>query len=74
MNKIEFLKERLELYYDAERRILEGQSYRLGSRELTRANLKQVQDKIKELESQIDAMEKNGTTKRKVYRVAPMDF
>lgn len=74
MKKIDFLKERLERYYDAETRILEGQSYRLGSRELTRANLKQVQDKIKELESQIDALEKNGTTKRKVYRVTPMDY
>lgn len=74
MKKIDFLKERLELYYAAERRILEGQSYKLGSRELTRANLKEVQDKIKELENDIEKLESSGTTKRKVYKVVPRDW
>ncbi len=74
MKKIDFLKERLEMYYAAEQRILEGQSYKLGSRELTRANLKQVQDKIKELEIDIEKLESAGTTKRKVYKVVPRDW
>lgn len=74
MKKIDFLKERLELYYAAEIRILDGQSYKLGSRELTRANLKQVQDKIKELENDIEKLEATGTTKRKVYKVVPRDW
>lgn len=74
MKKIDFFKERLELYYAAERRILEGQSYKLGSRELTMANLKEVQDKIKELENDIEKLESFGTTKRKVYKVVPRDW
>lgn len=71
--KIQQLKERLEKYYDAEDKILKGQSYTIGSRQLTRASLAAVQDKIKELEAEIEMLEKRGTTKRRSVRAVPID-
>lgn len=59
------------MYYDAEEKILQGQSYSIGSRSLTRANLKEVQDKIKELETKAIAISKRGNTKRPVRSVIP---
>lgn len=66
-------KERLQQYYDAEAKILKGQSYTIGSRQLTRANLATVQRIIKELETEIEALEERGTTKRRSARVIPLD-
>ena len=66
-------KRHLEEYYDAESKILKGQSYTIGSRQLTRANLADVQKKIKELEAEVEALEKRGTTKRQMVRVVPLD-
>lgn len=66
-------KERLQQYYDAEAKILNGQSYTIGSRQLTRANLATVQRIIKELEAEIEALEERGTTKRRSARVIPLD-
>ena len=71
--KIETLEKRLANYYEAEEKILNAQSYSLGSRTLTRANLKEVQSKIKELENQIDSLKKHGTTKSRIVRVVPLD-
>lgn len=72
--RLEIYKSRLGLYYAAEEKILEGQSYSIGSRSLTRANLSEVQKHIKELEGKIIALESRGTTKRKVARFIPKDF
>lgn len=41
--------ERLKLYISAERAILSGQSYTIGNRTLTRANLSEVRKAIDEL-------------------------
>lgn len=71
--KIQDVEDRLSLYRNAEKKILEGQSYSIGSRQLTRANLSDVQKKILELENELDALETKGTIKRKMYRVIPRD-
>ncbi len=71
--KIQDVEDRLSLYRNAEKKILEGQSYSIGSRQLTRANLFDVQKKILELENELDALETKGTIKRKMYRVIPRD-
>ena len=71
--RLEIAKERLALYYDAEKAILRGaQSYSIGSRNLTRADLSKVQDKIKELEAEVRALSKRGKTRR-VARIVPVD-
>lgn len=70
--RITFLKKRLEMYYEAEEKILQGQSYTIGSRTLTRTSLANVQSKIKELESEISALETRGNSKRRSVRVVPL--
>ena len=61
--------ERLELYYEAERKVLCGQSYTLGNRHLTRANLAEIQKAIKELESELEQIKgrSRGFSKRVVF-------
>lgn len=61
--------ERLELYYEAERKVLRGQSYTLGNRQLTRANLAEIQKAIKELEGELEQTKgrSRGFSKRVVF-------
>ena len=63
------IRERLELYYEAERKVLRGQSYTLGNRQLTRANLAEIRRAIKDLESELEQMagRSRGFSKRVVF-------
>ncbi len=70
--RLEAKKERLAQYYKAEERILKGQSYRIGTRQVTRADLAAIQNGIKELEAEVAALEKRGTTGRRAARVVPL--
>ena len=75
--KIEKKKARLELYYTAEEQILGGaQSYTLGSRSLTRANLSEIKQMIDTLEDEIAELEglEAGKKPRKAVAVIPRDF
>lgn len=69
-------KQRLDLYYEAEKAILAGQSYTLGSRSLTRANLMWVRLQIKELENQVAELESQavGKGRRRAFRITPRDL
>jgi hypothetical protein len=66
----EFLKRRLALYLAAEEMILRGQSYRIGTRSLTRADLAAVQSEIRRLETVIE----NGGVKGRTFRCVPRDL
>ena len=61
--------ERLELYYEAERKVLRGQSYTLGNRQLTRANLSEIRKAIKDLENELEQLEgrSRGFSRRIVF-------
>lgn len=61
--------ERLELYYEAERKVLRGQSYTLGNRQLTRANLSEIQKAIKDLENELEQLtgRSRGFSRRVVF-------
>ena len=61
--------ERPELYYEAERKVLRGQSYTLGNRQLTRANLSEIQKAIKDLENELEQLEgrSRGFSRRVVF-------
>ena len=54
--RIYIAESRLSLYYKAEKAILSGQSYEVEGLKLTRANLKDVQSMITELEKKISAL------------------
>lgn len=70
---LEIKKNRLKLYYEAEEKVLNSQSYTLGSKTLTRADLTSIQSMIKKLEGEIASLEQYGTTKRRSVRIVPVD-
>lgn len=74
--RLEKAKERLKTYYEAELAVLSGQAYTIGSRSLTRANLKDIKDSIKYLENLVDELESAaaGKGRRKVFGIIPRDI
>lgn len=75
-NRLESYKKRYDLYLKAEAAILEGaQSYTIGSRTLTRADLAEIRKMISTIEDGIDELEAevNGGSRRKCIRVIPRD-
>lgn len=68
-------EEKLNTWLAAEEAIATGQSYQIGTRMLTRANLKQVREQMeywgKKL-AEAEAEEKRGGRNR-IYRVIPLD-
>lgn len=60
MTKLEKLTERLELYREAERKILQGVEYQIGDRRLRRPDLSAVRAAIAELEDEIAMLETPG--------------
>lgn len=69
---IAVVQSRLELYYEAERRILSGaQSYTIGNRQLTRANLAEIRKTINELEDELEILA--GNSRGASRRVVLMD-
>ena len=62
---------RLDMYYEAERQILAGaQSYAIGNRQLTRANLAEIRKTISALEDELEnlAGKSRGVSRRVVFR------
>ncbi len=66
-------KRQREQYLKAEEAVLNAQSYRIGSREVTRADLSEITKMIEYLDDRIDAIERTGG-KRQVLRVIPRDI
>lgn len=68
---LERAKEHLDAWYKAELAVSTGQSYKIGSRQLTRANLLEIQKQINYWENRIAVL--SGKNHR-VKRVIPRDF
>ncbi len=67
-------RERLNLYLDAETKVLAGQSYSIGGRTLTRANLKEISDGITLWASRLKQAEQDEAAGRggiRMMRVVP---
>ena len=63
----------LRMWLDAERAVATGQSYRIGSRSLTRANLADIRDSIQFWRREIARLE-SGSKGARVFRAVPRDF
>ena len=62
------LQSRLELYLDCERKILAGQSYKIGDRELRRADLSEIRAAIDDLSAELKQLElRHGRRKQVVF-------
>lgn len=76
MTLVEFYQQRLENYLQAEQQILEGaQSYAVGGRNLTRANLAEIRAAIDDLYKRLAAAQamEQGKGANKVSGVVPRD-
>ncbi len=76
LSRLEKYKQRLAMYEQAEEAILNGaQSYSMGSRNLTRANLAEVSEMIDYLEKRVAVEEARvkGRGKMKVVGGVPRD-
>lgn len=60
---LEIKRKRLELYYEAEEKVLNSQSYTLGSKTLTRADLMAIQNMIKNWKARLHRL--NSTERQK---------
>lgn len=72
-DRLSKLNSLLEAVEDAIYAVLAGQSYSLGSRSVTRADLGELRDMKREIQAEIDQIETNGSTRRKFRRVVPMN-
>ena len=66
-------KETLRIWLEAERAVATGQSYKIGSRSLTRANLSEIAERIKFWRNEVEKLE-SGRRGTRVMRIVPMDF
>ncbi|MFT5872807.1 MAG: hypothetical protein ACI8WT_001744 [Clostridium sp.] len=73
---IEQAKLHLQAWMEAELKVTTGQSYSVGTRQLTRANLGEISEKIKfwaiEVEKLQSIQQHKGTNR--MYRVVPRDL
>ncbi len=64
----------LKMWLDAERAVATGQSYKIGTRSLTRANLSDIAARITYWRNELDKLESGGTGGIKVSRAVPRDL
>ena len=70
---IEEARENLTMWLDAERAISTSQSYKIGTRSLSRADLSMVASRIAFWRNEIEKLE-NGHRGLRVVRAVPRDF
>lgn len=75
-DRLTHAKARLAAYYEAELAVLSGQSYKIGTRSMTRADLGQIRQAIGELECQVEELQAqvDGKGARKAFRIIPRDL
>lgn len=69
-------QQHLKMWLKTEKEIATSQSYTIGTRSLTRANLKEVRDQIKFWQSKVTELEKAESRKgrNRAYRCIPRDI
>lgn len=66
-------REQLKMWLEAEKAVATGQSYKIGSRSLTRANLSDIAARIKYWRNEIAKLE-TGSRGAMVLRIVPRDL
>lgn len=64
-------EERLSLYLDAETKVLQGQSYRIGERQLTRADLSEIRAGIDIWDARVKALSETSSGRGRSVNLAP---
>lgn len=69
---LETAREHLNAWLQAELAVSTGQSYKIGSRQLQRADLPEIRKQIQFWKKEVQALE--GKPRRRVTRVVPRDL
>lgn len=69
---LERAKKHLEAWYAADLAVSTGQSYRIGTRQLTRVDIAEIRKQIVYWEREVARLEGRGS--RRVFRAVPRDF
>lgn len=69
----EYCQERLNMWLNAEEGLATSQSYKMGSRQLTRVDLATVRKSITYWQNELEKA-KNGGQRQKMFRVTPRDL
>lgn len=70
---VEEARANLQMWLDAEKAVASGQSYRIGSRTLTRASLSDIVSRIKYWRDEVAQLE-SGRRGARVMRAVPRDW
>ncbi|AKL95005.1 hypothetical protein CACET_c15560 [Clostridium aceticum] len=71
---LEIAKKHLNAWLKAELAVSTGQSYKIGSRQLTRANLSEIKGQIKFWRTEVEKLKPNSKGPRRVMRIVPRDL
>lgn len=69
---LERAKKHLEAWYEAELAVSTGQSYRIGTRQLNRANIAEIRKQITYWQREVARLQGKGN--RRVFRAVPRDL
>lgn len=64
----------LQAWLDAELAVTAGQSYRIGSRQLTRADAKVIAERVRYWERVVAQLSGSGKRGMRVFRIMPRDL
>lgn len=67
-------RRRLDLWLAAEEAVATGQSYTIGTRSLTRANLAQIVERVRYYQGLVSSLESGRGQGARVMRVVPRDL
>lgn len=71
---LEEARTHLNVWLQAELAVSTGQRYRIGTRELTRANLSEIKERIQFWSNEVARLEKGRARGARVMRVVPRDL
>ena len=71
---LETAKEHLQAFLDAELAVATGQSYKIGSRSLTRADLSEIKERIKYWANEVERLETGSKKGIRAYRAVIRDL
>lgn len=71
---LEAAKENLQIWVEAQSAVATGQSYKIGTRSLTRASLSDILKMIRYWQNVIDELETGAGRGARVLRGVPRDF
>ncbi|MEN6371901.1 MAG: DUF6148 family protein [Armatimonadota bacterium] len=64
----------LELWLEAEKKVATGQSYKIGTRQLTRVDIAEIRRQINYWQSEVDRLSAGRSRGARVMRIIPRDL